>query len=548
MSLLVSLILIGFQISGVRAVSISEGSGDVYIHVKKDLRSTEVTGKFLQFRNDTMVILNSWSRTISISVPEGISITVKSVSGDVEIYGNYLKSIDIASISGDARVDINHSDSIEISTQTGNIYLRYGDTAGVIDIHSRTGDIVYKGKLFDNLWIHSGSGDIEIYTSGSTEGFDFSKITSKFGDVEIYNRTTDSYKVLTGSRKVEVRNKEKNGLKRLNVLSKFKRTKNLQKSFIPFSTWERYPIEFTKVDGFTLNIPFGESSNNDFYSGYIGYSFSAKRVDFYLHGFKEIYNPVFLYFRLFNERRTPDAWKLSSGENTLSSILLHEDFADFYHSTGFGAFTGVNLKSSWIMAGIEGEQIENLLNKTEWSLFFRDSRTYTPNRPIKEGKLEFLKIEGYLNPVENVKLRAEFERQISSNYPKFNRVFISGSISIKLVSGLKIVSNMTAGYSPDKLDSPFDFRIGGPFTLPGFRWKEFHGDKWMALINTFVLFNISDDTFFLRFDGGRTNFMSAPKFDSGIGVMFDDFYLGVAYPVSNFQGNPNLFAGLRRSF
>lgn len=550
MSLPFSLLLISLQLSGIRAVSISTGNGDVSIRVEKGISSVEAPYKFVQFKTDTLVILNSWNSSISLAFPESLSLGIKSVNGEISVTGSYLKSIDISSFSGDVRVNISKADFVKISSRTGDIYLRYGDTTGTVDIHSRTGDIVYKGQVFENLSIHSVTGDIDIYTSGSEGKIDLSKISSIYGDVEIYDETTGNFKILKTNKKrgKEETSESKKGLRKINILKKVDHTKNFARSFIPFSTWKRPHIEFTKVDGFTLNVPFGDSEEGDFYGGYLGYAFSAKRFDLYFHGFKRVYKPIFLYFRLYSERRSPDAWKLSSGENTLSSILFHEDFADFYHATGIGAFAGISAKSSWIEVGIERQELENLSNKTDWSLFFKDSKTYYPNRPIKEGKLEFVKLEGFFNLNNNLTIKTEIEHQISSYYPKFSRAFLSSNISVEPFSGINILSQVRAGYSPDTLVSPFDFYIGGPFTIPGFSWKAFYGDRWMALINTFLLFDIADNTFFLRLDAGKTNRMDNPELDIGIGTILDGIYFGVAFPISEFQGNPNLFAGLRRNF
>ena len=547
MNLVLSIFLIALQISNVHTINIATGNGDVYIQTEKDKKSLKIPDRFIQFNYDTLIILNSWNRPIYLNIPEDISVLIKSVNGEINVYGERLKFIDISTFTGDVRVHISTADSIKIFSHTGDIYISYKDTVGKMKIQSKTGDIVYKGYIFPDLTIHSLSGDIDIYTLKIGKKTDLSRISSTFGEVEIYDESTGNFKIVKSHKQLEGNIGKYIENKRINILKENGHEKDVSCSFKPFSSWQRPVIEFTKADGMVLNLPFGDKKYHDFYGGYIGYAFTAKRFDFYLHGFKTIYRPMFLYFRLYSERRSPDAWKLSSWENTLSSVLLHEDFADFYRATGMGIFAGFITRSFWIGIGIEKQKLESLSNQTNWSLFFKESRAFNPNRHIIEGEPEFIKLEGFFNPARELRVKAEIENQISTSYLRFNRIFISANINLVSSSGMKLLSKVRAGYSSDTLSNPFDFYIGGPFTLPGFAWKAFYGDVWMSLINTFLLIDISDNTFFLRLDAGKTNRMDNPELDIGIGLLLDGIYFGVAFPISESQGNPNVFAGLRRN-
>ena len=82
--------------------------------------------------------------------------------------------------------------------------------------------------------------------------------------------------------------------------------------------------------------------------------------------------------------------------------------------------------------------------------------------------------------------------------------------------------------------------------MPGFGWHEIRGDRWMGLVSLIAAYSISDSKFFVRMDAAKTNLTGSLKYDVGIGIVQDDFYIGVS-TVPGTERNFRLFAGLRKS-
>ena len=499
-------------------VSITSGAGNVDLKIVNDT-TVELEGISFKIEGHRL-ILQGKDSDISLAIPGYVdSISVNTISGDIDVTGDTLKNIKLKSVSGDIELRAKVVKNIFIDSSTGDIELHDEGCEGSLEIFTKTGDIWYYGSICHKSEIKTDFGDIHLHLKkgSSLEG---AVVESRFGRVDTKNITG----LITPQKKLF--------------------EKEAHKYMLPFSSWKRAPLEYTRVDGFGLNIENSVRHGRDFYYGYLGYGFSSKRFDFYMHGLKTIVGPGYLYMRLYSERRSPDAWKFSSVENTLSAILLHEEFADYYLARGFGVYGGLTYRGAWIQAGYETSDLLNLRKTTDWSLFYRKSRKFRENPPIQTGRVDFARVEGGFEG-KFLRMRFEAEKQLSKSYDQFTRVFGRAKAKYSFNS-IDLILKVAAGYSDQSLSSPFDFTLGGPFTMPGFGWHEIRGDRWMGLVNLIAAYSISDSKFFVRMDAARTNLTGSLKYDVGIGIVQDDFYIGVS-TVPGTERNFRLFAGLRKN-
>jgi len=76
----------------------------------------------------------------------------------------------------------------------------------------------------------------------------------------------------------------------------------------------------------------------------------------------------------------------SSGENSLSSVFLHENYWNFYQAEGFYGYTALYTSPFVRLSfGIRGENERALSNNTNWSLFSQ-TKTFRPNPTIPAGR------------------------------------------------------------------------------------------------------------------------------------------------------------------
>ncbi len=507
-----------------KKVEIRSSSGDIKITIASRLKIPE---DVRLERKDSTLLIFAGDEDVDIAIPETTEVLIVSSSdGDVSISGGKIDFLKVRSSYGDVNVKIDRARELIVKSSSGSIYVKQ-KKCGKTTIKSSTGDIVYYGPACDSLWIFSNSGDIDLYVSGELPPE--AKVRSRYGDVSIYNMKTGRLKTFSPE-----------GVKtRISEVFEYPELVG----HMPIYSWQRFPIEYTRVDGFVLSIPFENQEERDFYQGYVGYSFTAKRVDFYLHGMKTAGN-FGIYFRGYSERRSRDAIFLSDGENTISSLFLHSSYADFYHGAGLGIFGSLVFKQFWIRAGYERKTIKSLKKITDWALFFKDSRSFPENPPVVEGSPEFLKLEAAFR-TEKLFARFDLSRQLNSNYPRFTKgvAILRGSFDVE---DFEFYPSILVQYSTDSLVAPFDFYLGGPFSLPGYRWKEYHGSRWMYLGSIFGKFTILNQDFFVRLDVGQTDESSNPAIDIGAGVDMDEWYIGVASPI-NGEGY-RLFGGLSWRF
>jgi len=87
---------------------------------------------------------------------------------------------------------------------------------------------------------------------------------------------------------------------------------------------------------------------------------------------------------------TKDQWIIGTNENTLATLLIHEDFRDYFGREGFSVHAGYFMRHDYITAQLKVayvlDKYTSLDKRTEWSIFGGD-KVFRPNPAIDDGRM-----------------------------------------------------------------------------------------------------------------------------------------------------------------
>jgi DUF4097 and DUF4098 domain-containing protein YvlB len=95
-----------------------------------------------------------------VTVPSGTEVSVKSVSGDVEVTG-VQGELEAESVSGEVTVE-DAGNLVQAKSVSGNVEVRSADAARSLEISSVSGDVDSSGLRARELSVESVSGDVEV--------------------------------------------------------------------------------------------------------------------------------------------------------------------------------------------------------------------------------------------------------------------------------------------------------------------------------------------------------------------------------------------------
>ena len=112
-------------------------------------------------------------------VPDGCSIILNNVSGDIEIEGLRLEQLNLDSVSGDIEMEDTTAQRMKLNTVSGDIEMNDVLIEETLKIDAVNGD--YDGDRIDcrDIVINSVNGDIDIGLNARRDQVDF-KVTSLF--------------------------------------------------------------------------------------------------------------------------------------------------------------------------------------------------------------------------------------------------------------------------------------------------------------------------------------------------------------------------------
>jgi hypothetical protein len=259
---------------------------------------------------------------------------------------------------------------------------------------------------------------------------------------------------------------------------------------------DRFIFRYNRVQGIFLGIEIPKSiagkRNVISIHGFGGYGFQEERFRYLLGVDRYFFDRRDYRFeigaRLYDLTDTRDEWIITPLENTLSSILIHEDFQDYYRRKGFDVHMSQNftifLKG---MITFRNDDYYSLDNNTDWALFGGDKK-FRLNPAVDEGNMRSLIGELYLDTRNDRqwprrgwygKLGMEYSNSDLHSDFSFNQYIFEIRHYLPLSRGERLDFRIKAGSADNQLPFQKLFQLGGLSTLRGFKYKEFTGDRML---------------------------------------------------------------------
>lgn len=264
-------------------------------------------------------------------------------------------------------------------------------------------------------------------------------------------------------------------------------------------------LSFNRVAGLQMGLQLASGRSpllpNKFadLTGYAAWTFGSKRPEWRVKLRRKLLDSPNLYLAVEAHRLTDtqDGWMLSSKENSLAGWLLQLDYRDYYDNRGYTGELGTFLFDGLLHANASffRESYEPMDVGTQWSWSPAD-RVYRPNlysaglgytgsdnQGLRGGldiclwrEAEQLENEAWQ---KGAGLTVTYEKGLDGNDYDWSYERTLGNLRFALplsrqkfehLSGRLLVGSLS-GHAPEQ----YQFRLGGPDALPGFRSKSIDG-------------------------------------------------------------------------
>ncbi|MCD6382776.1 MAG: DUF4097 family beta strand repeat protein [Candidatus Hydrothermae bacterium] len=529
MTFMVSGVLLGstsIEKKDMEGIEVKSRSGDIRLIIED--RNDIYSDDDLNYSEKNGVVgIATLTDNITLHVPPLSSINIKSVSGDIKIWAkstqNWPSRVMVKSVSGDIRLKTVFPATIAFTTISGDISIEgeiQGDASSWQSALYRattvSGDIKLKGLVPADLEATSAMGDIKLNLMG--------KCPRASARVNYAVETGGKASVLIEGQKVEVSENTPLSYECIEITVKTKllgeeEGKKGRLSWIERRSPLVKPVTYNRVDGFLLGIaPHFGNSNGDFAEIGISYAFGRKTWQGFLHFRKFLVSDPGFYLSagVFSTTATRDAWKILNIENSLSSFFIKEDFYDYYDRRGIEARLGFSPSDHLaVELGYEIFNLKSLKKKVNWAVFGKN-KDFRENPPIKEGTLRALTFNVF---ARHGPLSFAAQNEVSTNDDYALKRFWNELTFKKSLENLgNLACRMIGGFSPDSLERPFLFTLGGIGSLPGYKLNEFETSRFL-LFNLDYSIKIGWPSFLFFFDGAKIDGVNGIKADVGLGVI-----------------------------
>lgn len=195
-----------------------------------------------------------------------------------------------------------------------------------------------------------------------------------------------------------------------------------------------------------------------------------------------------------------DQWSFDRDENSLTAIVAREDYLDYFERRGFNVtaawhYRGENEVNVRASAAYVHDTYANMNRATNWSLFGGD-KVFRPNAVINDGNVNSMVLSAGLTTLTSLETRtngweAQFQYEMAGGFAAGDFEFTQLIADIRRYQPLGEHFNFNArfrgGLSDGMLPQQRAFELGGPGTLPGYRFKEFAGSHVMLLNAELIL-------------------------------------------------------------
>lgn len=195
-----------------------------------------------------------------------------------------------------------------------------------------------------------------------------------------------------------------------------------------------------------------------------------------------------------------DQWSFDRDENTFTALFAREDFLDYFERRGFTATAAwyyrsdseLNLRAS---VGYVHDTYGNMNRATNWS-FFGGDKSFRPNPLINEGNINSFMFTAAMHTLPSLTDRSEgwnvqFSFEQAGGTAKgdfeFSQLVLDATRYQPLCEHMAINLRARLGASDGMLPAQRQFELGGPGTLPGYRFKEFAGTHAALLSAEWIL-------------------------------------------------------------
>ncbi len=262
----------------------------------------------------------------------------------------------------------------------------------------------------------------------------------------------------------------------------------------------QYRLFYNRVDGFLFHFGFVVSEKKTLGSGIalkvmLGYGTESKRLQ-YNFGFERGFFGRSLRFapgfEVYDQTFSEDEWILSSSfENSMASLLLHEDFMDFYRLQGYGVYAAQNIsRYLQLKVGYYDDSQSTVFRGTDWALC-GGHKKFRDNPPIQDGDFRGFKGQLILDTRDDrqapargwyVQLLGEYFPEEYKNAIPYQRYIVDFRRYQPISDGEILRFRLRMGDSRGNLPVQKWFDFGGISTLRAYRYKSFTGTR-MALAN-----------------------------------------------------------------
>lgn len=207
-------------------------------------------------------------------------------------------------------------------------------------------------------------------------------------------------------------------------------------------------------------------------------------------------NQLTLGIRGFDDVVSNDRWQVSSLENSLAGVFLHEDFMDYYGKEGGLLFADyLFAQVHTLRLELAGHRYEEVQSNSGWSLF-GTGKSYLANPrtgfPIVAGNEKAVKLIGVFDwrdnpifPIIGWYADVQFER----TFDDFETTALFATIKRHqpTISDHKFQIKLLAGTRTGSFAAQHLLNLGGIGSLRGYREKELVGDRLLFLTANYVI-------------------------------------------------------------
>ena len=342
--------------------------------------------------------------------------------------------------------------------------------------------------------------------------------------------------------------------------------------------------DYNRVDGLTLGMSVRYEETDSLLPilwAEASYAFASTRWRYNLGLEQTLLRRPALVFGLQAYRRlaSDDDWLLSNQENMFFTLLVTEDFKDYYEAEGGRAYVKVKPSENLQFTGGYMYEVTEWLDAHRhlWSLFgghklFAENFASVPLFARTAGENEIdTSANGALFAIAEFSNRDEespydfqgwkADLMFEWSQPSFESDFDYTRIRLSAIRYQPLIRQLTlaiqgiVGASDGRLPMHKQFYLGGLGTLHGYRHKEYSGERfWLANIEYRVSFPRSDLAAALFWDMGQIsagNDFGGVELKNSAGVsvyMGSDFKVMLARRLDSGDENPVFYARLVHAF